>query len=234
MTETILLESSWRARIRNMNAMTIEFLTQQLELAEQLRAGRTQMLEPRDLPGRFGQVIRSIEHVVSATQCEAVLAGGWAVWRHGYVARVTQDVDIILAADRIDEFLRVAEVSGFERLPTVPGRWPKICHKETGIQVDIHPEGARPGVPSRLAPTTIPHPRQLGAAGSTLRYIGLPNLIELKLAAGRVRDEADIVELLRENLDQVVIIRQHLSQAHADYVAAFDQLFERARTQVDQ
>lgn len=216
-----------------MSGVTIEFLTQQLELAEQLRVGRTRMLEPRDLPGRFGRVIRSLELVLSATQIEAVLAGGWAVWRHGYVARVTQDVDIVLAADRIDEFLRVAEVSGFERLVVASGRWPKIRHKETDIQVDILPEGARPGVPSKLAPTTIPHPKQLGAVGSSLRYIQLPNLIELKLAAGRLRDEYDVAELIRENFDQVPSIRQHLSQVHADYVAAFDQLVERARTQVD-
>jgi hypothetical protein len=217
-----------------MNAMTIEFLTQQLELAEQLRVGRAQMLEPKELPGRFGRVIRSLEQVLSATRGEAVLAGGWAVWRHGYLGRVTQNVDIVLAADRIDEFLRVAEVSGFERLAVTPGRWPKLRHKETDIQVDILPEGGRPGVQSRLAPTTIPHPKQLGATDSTLCYIQLPHLIELKLAAGRLRDDADVVELLRENLDQVPLIRQHLSQVHADYAAAFDQLLERARNQVDQ
>jgi hypothetical protein len=217
-----------------MNAVTQEFLTQQLEIAEQLRNGRTQMLEPRDLPGRFGRVIQSLELVLAATHGEAVLAGGWAVWRHGYLGRVTQDVDIVLAAAQIDEFLRVAEVSGFEQLPVTPGRWPKLRHKETDIQVDILPEGGRPGVQSKLAPTTIPHPKRLGATGSTLRYIRLPDLIELKLAAGRGRDEADVIELLRENWDQVALIRHHLSQVHADYVAAFEHLLERARTQVDQ
>jgi hypothetical protein len=217
-----------------MNSMTIEFLTQQLELAEQLRAGRTQMLEPRDLPGRFGRVIKSLEVVLAATQCESVLAGGWAVWRHGYLGRVTQDVDIVLPQEQIDEFMRVAECSGFERLPRIPGRWPKLCHKETGIQVDILPEGARPGVQSHLAPTTIPHPRQMGATRSILKYIELPSLIELKLAAGRARDEADVIELMRENFDQASTIRQHLNQVHVEYAKAFDRFVERARTQVDQ
>jgi hypothetical protein len=230
----MLIEPKLPVRISCMSAVGVECLPRQLELAEQLRAGRTHMLEPSDLPGRFGRVIRAIEHVLSITQCESVLADGWAVWRHGYVARVTQDVDIVVAADRIDEFLRVAEYCGFERLAVVPGRWPKLRHKETDIQVDILPEGARPGVEARLAPTTIPHPRQLGASGTTLRYIPLPNLIELKLAAGRARDEADVIELLRGNMDQTTHIRQHLAQIHPDYVVAFDACVEKARTQVDQ
>jgi hypothetical protein len=59
--------------------------------------------------------------------------------------------------------------------------------------------------------------------------MSLSALIELKLAAGRARDESDVVELIRANAGQVEIIRQHLGQVHPDYRAAFDQLVERAR-----
>src|SRR5213078_1871754 len=126
---------------------------------------------------------------------------GWAVWHHGFVGRVTQDVDIVLPADRIDEFLRVAADSGFEVLPQPAGRWPKVLHKDTGVKVDILPEGARPGTASRPAPTTIPAPGAMGAAGWRLHYITLESLVELKLAAGRAKDAADVVELLRVNPD---------------------------------
>ncbi len=106
-------------------------------------------------------------------------------------------------------------------------------HKETGIQVDILPEGERPGTPSKPAPTTLPHPSALGAAGATLRYIALPGLIELKLAAGRGRDESDVIELLRANPDQVLVVRQHLASVHSDYVTEFDRLRQRAREEGD-
>jgi hypothetical protein len=142
---------------------TLAFLTEQLNLADELAAGRDTMLEPQDLPGRYGRVVRAIDQVLQATQIESVLGDGWAVWRHGYAARVTQDLDIALPADRIEEFRHVAAVSGFELLETKPGRWPKMIHKQTGVQVDILPEGARPGSTSKPAPTTIPHPRVLGA-----------------------------------------------------------------------
>ena len=51
------------------------------------------------------------------------------------------------------------------------------------------------GRPSRPAPTTIPHPKAMGAVRGTLKYMSLPALVELKLAAGRLRDEADVLEL---------------------------------------
>ncbi len=187
------------------------------------------MLDPQDLPGRYGRVVKAVDHLLQVLGCAAVLGGGWAVWRHGYVGRVTQDIDIALPADRIDEFLRAAAVAGFDVLPVQPGRWPKVLHRDTGIEVDILPEGGRPGTATKPAPTTIPHPSRMGAAGSVLRYISLPYLIELKLAAGRARDESDIVELIRANPDQLDAIRQHLGGVHTDYVAAFDVLSQRAR-----
>jgi hypothetical protein len=215
-------------------AVTLESLNDQLELADTLLAGRDRMFEPQDLPGRYGRVIRAVDHLLQAVGCEAVLGGGWAVWRHGFYGRVTQDVDIVLAADRVDEFLRAAAVAGFDVLPQPPGRWPKLMHRETNIKVDILPEGQRPGTVSRPAPTTLPHPSALGASGHALRYITLPALIELKLAAGRARDEGDVVELVRANPQQIESVRQHLATVHANYAAAFDQLVQRARDQRDE
>ena len=216
-----------------MTTLTLDHLTEQLELADEMRAGRDHMLDPQDLPGRFGRAIRAVNHLLQAMECPAVVAGGWAVWRHGYVGRVTEDVDIVLPMDRIDEFLNAATFSDFERLPVRPGNWPKVRHKESDITVDVLPEGATPGTASRLAPTTIPHPDVLGAEGSTLKYISLPGLIELKLAARRARGESDVVELIRANADQVVGIREHLASVHPRYVSQFDILATKAAEQTD-
>jgi hypothetical protein len=57
--------------------------------------------------------------------------------------------------------------------------------------------------------------------------------MELKLAAGRARDEADIVELVRANPRVVDEVRQHLTTVHAEYVLAFDRLVQRALEQED-
>jgi hypothetical protein len=214
-----------------MSRVSLAFLGERLALADELLARRAELLDPQDLPGRYGRAVKAVDHLLRALRCEAVLGGGWAVWRHGYVGRVTQDLDIALPADRIDEFLRTASVAGFEVLPVAAGRWPKVRHKDTGIEVDILPEGGRPGTPTKPAPTTIPPPSAMGAAGPSLRYITLPSLIELKIAAGRARDEADVVELVRANPEDVEPIRRHLAQVHADYVQAFDRFVQRAQEQ---
>ena len=106
-------------------------------------------------------------------------------------------------------------------------------HKESGVSVDILPEGATPGTPSNPAPTTIPHPSRLGARAHRLSYIDLAGLIELKLAAGRARDESDVVELLRANPDLADAVRDHLARVNDRYVARFDALLQRAREQSD-
>ena len=165
-----------------------QFLAEQVELSESLLSGQSTMFEPQELPGRYGRVVQALDHVLEVINCTSVLAGGWAVWRHGYHGRMTQDLDIVLPADRIDEFLRVASVSGFQVIPMQSGRWPKAIHKETDTKVDILPEGERPGTKSNPAPTTIPHPSKIGGKNTKLRYVPLPFLIELKLAAGRGRD----------------------------------------------
>jgi hypothetical protein len=209
--------------------VTPELLVAQLEIADTLLIGRSEMEKPQDLPGRYGRVVRDVDRVLSACQIESVLAGGWAVWRHGYLGRVTQGVDIALPADRIDEFLQAASVSGFDRLEQPEGRWPKLLHKESGIQVDILPEGGRPGSSSQPAPTTIPHPKEMGAAVGKLEYLSLSALIELKLAAGRSRDEADVVELIRSNPAKETEILEHLASIHPEYAARFQALASKAR-----
>lgn len=211
-----------------MQPVTLDYLSERLELADRLLAGRSDMLDPQDLPGRYGRAVKAVDHVLRAMNGTSVLAGGWAVWRHGYVGRVTQDIDIVVAADEVDELLRLAGVSGFDILATPAGHWPKARHKETDIQVDLLPEGGRPGTASRPAPTTIPHPTTLGAEPGMLHYITLPGLVELKLAAGRIRDDADLVELIRANPDDVDALRRHLATVHPDYAQRFEELATHA------
>ncbi len=226
-TDEVGSDNSREVMYNSVMQVTAETLTERLQLADTLLAGRDRMLEPQDLPGRYGRVVRALDKVLHACDCEAVVGGGWAVWRHGYVGRVTQDVDIALPSDRIDDFLQAASVSGFDVLGQPEGHWPKLHHRETEINVDILPEGGRPGTTSRQAPTTIAHPGTMGAVRGKLKYIALQSLIELKLAAGRLRDEADVVELARENRDRLDEVRRHLQAVHSQYASRFDELLEQ-------
>ena len=87
---------------------------------------------------------------------------------------------------------------------------------------------------AKPAPTTIPHPAKMGAKSGKLQYLSLPFLIELKVAAGRVRDEDNVVELIRANPQDSGPIRQHFQTVHSDYFCAFEQLEARAKEQRDE
>jgi hypothetical protein len=67
-----------------------------------------------------------------------------------------------------------------------------------------------------------------------LKYIDLAGLVELKLAAGRARDESDVVELIRANPEEVERIRRHLAGVHQQYAELFETLLMKAEEQVDE
>ena len=204
-------------------------LTEQLTLADALLVtDGGKVMRPSELPGRYGRVIRDLERLVVATDVHAVVAGGWAVWRHGYVGRVTQDVDIVIPAVSQEDVLRVAPMFGFDVLPVREGMWPKLTHRETAIDVDLMPEAGIPGTPTRPAPVPIRHPSVYGAKAGELSFIELSGLFELKLGAHRARDVADLVELIKVNPSQLDEIRQHLEQIHPDYAAELTNLIRQA------
>lgn len=183
---------------------------------------------PRDLPGRYGRVVADLERLLQATNTLAVVAGGWAVWHHGYAGRVTEDVDLVIADEKLKELNRVAEVCGFDFLEPPKGRWPKLVHRETQIDVDLLPEGGVPGTPSNPAPVPIGHPDRYEAVASPLRYVSLLGLIELKLGASRAKDIADIIELINAHPDQLDALRAALGLIHPSYQERFGELIEQA------
>jgi hypothetical protein len=187
---------------------------------------------PIDLPGRYGRAIKDLQRLLIAADAVAVVAGGWAVWRHGYAGRVTEDVDIVVAADRLNRLAELASAFGFEAFDPPIGRWPKMVHQSTGIDVDILPEAGIPGTPGRPAPVPIRHPGDYYPTPSiagTLPFITLPGLIELKLGAGRAKDIADIVELIKQHRSDLETIQNHLASIHPTYVTRFQDLVQEAQ-----
>jgi hypothetical protein len=141
-------------------------LAPQLELADLLVAGRATMFEPHDLPGRYGRAICAIERLLAAAGAPAVVAGGWAVWRHGFVGRVTQDVDIVVPADHVNELLRIAPVGGFDVLPRPAGLWPKLRHKGSRTPARQPRPGRRdPRAPRRRASSLRHAPGRIAGSG---------------------------------------------------------------------
>jgi hypothetical protein len=71
----------------------------------------------------------------------------------------------------------------------------------------------------------------VGTALALLPFLGSG---ETHRAAGRGRDDGDVIELLRVAIDKEDLLRRHLAGVHPDCVVKFDQLLQRAREQQDQ
>jgi len=197
-------------------------------IAEDLRNMDSAESRPENLPGRYGRVIADLQRLLRATESLSVVAGGWAVWHHGYAGRVTEDVDIVVSKDAIKELERAAGLFGFVFLTPPQGPWPKLQHRDTGIDVDLLPEGGIPGTASRPAPVAINAPAAYGAVETSLGYISLPGLVELKLGAGRAKDTADLIEMIKVHPQRLAELRHHVAQVHPAYALRFDQLVQQA------
>jgi hypothetical protein len=114
------------------------------------------------------------------------IVGGLAVIHHGY-ARFTEDVDVLVEPSALPSI--VAEASNHGCSIVSPTR---LRHDASGVTIDLLIAGSaapRAGV--------YPSPAALEASDRDPAVVGLAALIQLKLAAHRHRDLADVVELLK-------------------------------------
>jgi len=198
-------------------------------IGEELSRMNAAESKPEDLPGRYGRTIADLKRLLQAIDAFSVVAGGWAVWHHGYAGRVTEDVDIVVSQDAIKDLQRHATTFGFDFLPPPAGRWPKLFHRETRIDVDLLPEGGIPGTASNRAPVAIRSPQSYGDSQRSLPYISLAGLVELKLGAGRAKDIADLIEIIKMHPDRIQELQEHVTEIHASYGPKFIQLVQQAR-----
>jgi hypothetical protein len=146
------------------------------------------------------------------------LMGGMAVNAHKYV-RTTGGVDFLLTPEGFAEFKRLFVSKYYEKLADAPR---KFRDRKSNVQVDILLTGLYPGS-GKPGPIAFPDPADVGETIDRRQVIDLLTLIQLKLAARRHRDFADVVELIRYNsLDETYARRLH-SSVRADFIECLEE-----------
>jgi hypothetical protein len=144
-------------------------------------------------------VHRALEKLVRLLAAEKIpyaLVGAMALNEYGY-RRVTVDVDVLLTREGLEAFKRAHLGRGYvEKFPGSRG----MRDAENGVNIDVVIAGEYPG-DGRPKPVAFPDPA-IATAGTRVRLLSLPRLIELKLASGmsaphRLRDLADVLEIIR-------------------------------------
>lgn len=123
--------------------------------------------------------------------------GGMALFRHG-LRRFTEDVGILVTkADlkRIHE-----QLEGLGYVPPFPNS-KNLRDTQYGVRIEFLTTGDYPG-DGKEKPVSFPHPSSVSFESDGIRYLNLPELVELKLAsgmtnAGRLKDLSDVLELIK-------------------------------------
>ncbi len=146
------------------------------------------------------------------------IVGAMALAAHHY-RRATTDVDLLLTAAGFTEFEKRFVPKHYER---TPGRKRRLVDRINGITIDILITGLFPGT-GKPGPIAFPDPTAVSEPIDRKPVVKLAPLIELKLAARRWRDFADVVELIRFNdLGESFAAQLHPS-VRSDYIECLEE-----------
>lgn len=147
-----------------------------------------------------GAVQESLRRVVSRLDELGIpyaVAGGMALFAHGY-RRFTEDVDILIRPEDLQrihsDMTGLGYVSPFESSRNLRDVYSQV-------RIEFRLAGAFPG-DGKPKPVAFPDPATSAVELAGVRFLGLKELVELKLASGmtaahRLRDLADVMELIR-------------------------------------
>jgi hypothetical protein len=141
--------------------------------------------------------LRNIAKRLGELQIPYAIAGGMALNAHGF-QRATLDVDLLVTPeglrtihDKLEGLGYVAPFAGSKNLKDT----------QTTVRIEFLVAGQYPG-DGKPKPVAFPDPAQVAVEIDGVKYLGLPALIELKLASGmsnelRAKDIGDVISLIQ-------------------------------------
>ena len=167
---------------------------------------------------RVHQAMRKVGAAFKDHDITYAIVGGMAVNAHRHV-RTTGDVDFLVRPEALPTIRRLAAEGVFA---SVPNRSRRFVEPSTGIHFDVLVAGGFPGS-GTPGPIAFPDPGAVTDIVNDLPVVNLRALVELKLAARRHKDFADVVDLIRANdLDESFASRLHAS-VRADFIGCLDE-----------
>src|SRR2546425_2667542 len=147
--------------------------------------------------GAVHEALRRIAQRLDELGVPYAVAGGMALFLHGY-RRFTEDVDILVTREGLHKIH--SELSGRGYLPPFTGS-KNLRDTENGVRIEFLVAGDDPG-DGKPKPVAFPDPAGAAVEIDHIRFLGLPTLIERKLASGltnplRLQDIVDVQELIR-------------------------------------
>ena len=143
------------------------------------------------------RTLRRITARLTDLNISYAVVGGMAMFAHGF-RRFTEDVDLLVTPAAMEAIRERFEGLGYVR---PAGTSTKLRDTDTGVRIEFLVTGGFPG-DGKPKPVAFPDPVAVSVEIGGVKYLGLPSLVELKLASGisaahRLKDLADVQELIR-------------------------------------
>jgi hypothetical protein len=143
------------------------------------------------------EALRKIARRLDDLGVPYAVVGGMALFQHGF-RRFTEDVHILIRPEDLETIHQRLDGLGCTR-PYAGAK--NLRDTELGVRVEFLIAGQFPG-DGKPKPVAFPDPAAIVIERDGVKYIGLPTLVELKLASGissaaRLKDLADVQELIK-------------------------------------
>jgi hypothetical protein len=143
------------------------------------------------------KTLKQITQRLTALNIPYAVVGGMAMFAHGF-RRFTEDVDLLVTREGMNQIVQNLEGLGYVQ---PAGTTTKLRDTQTGVRIEFLIAGGFPG-DGKPKPVSFPNPAAVAVDLGPMKVLGLPTLVELKLASGisaphRLKDLADVQELIR-------------------------------------
>jgi hypothetical protein len=176
----------------------------------------------------FSDALDKLENVSRRMGAPLAIVGGLAGIHHQAVV-TTLDIDLVVARDRLDDFLRECVAEGLEIKHRSAHGWHAVLFRSGGetVEIQVVPEGEKSPRDPDYAPPT-PGPADLGVA-SGLGYASFAAWVALKLVANREKDRYHLNEALKKaSQAQIAEVVVRLRPLHKSYLREFERLVRAA------
>ncbi len=165
------------------------------------------------------QTMKHVSAAFDAAGVQYAIVGGMAVNAHRH-SRTTKDVDFLISATGWIELRKMVAAGQFQ---PVRGRPSRFIDPQTNISFDILVTGGFPGS-GEPGPISYPDPVAVSQLMDDLHVVDLPTLIQLKLAAGRYQDFADVVNLARANELDESLLAKLAPSVQSDFIECLEEM----------
>jgi hypothetical protein len=176
----------------------------------------------------FAQALAKLDAVSRRMQSPVAIVGGLAGIHYQSMAS-TLGIDVVVARDRLDDFLAECATEGFEIRRRSKHGWHalELRSGNESVEINVVPEGGKSPRDPDYAPST-PSPAELGVAEG-LGYASFAGWVVLKLVANREKDRYHLIESLKHTPEKrlaAVVVK--LRSLDASYLREFQRLVQMA------